>query len=246
MNRNIRSPIRVIVRQSSVGCVFILSVSIVALCAGCGREEDSSGDLDRAAGRAIETIELWMDRDEDDGGAIPKSVTVAREKLNEYGKDWVRETPHLLRAVRTYHKTSGIPLLVLYWLERDSDISAIRVREFWANGKSVDEIYDLPDEQRRAFRRLGKQDPLLYAIGVGVRERTASSMTSADSGMLKLTPNDTMPAGEEDISGMPGVLLGTPSDKTYILVSVIDARGHESQAVKLTHVQPEDKVLPSE
>jgi len=154
----------------------------------------------------------------------------ARVMLDTWGAAAITCTPYLFRATVHTHRLSGRRLHV-EWLERQADVKAVRIREYWVGGAHIDETFELPTEEKENIRKT-EGATFVHARALGVKDRPAHSVRAQSEDMMILTSED---AAEEGLSqkavGLPRVLMAAPSEKVVVLVSLIDEVGHESQAV---------------
>jgi hypothetical protein len=160
---------------------------------------------------------------------LAASCAKAKSMLEANGQAAVTRTPYLVRASVHRHELSGLRLVVS-WLERNPDVTALRIREYWRDGTSVDEVTLLPLPERRSMRQANQA--LYHARAFGLKERATPSVRAQAEQMIPLTARE---AAEERLSqeavGLPRVLMAIPSEEVVVLVSLIDDVGHESQAV---------------
>jgi hypothetical protein len=156
-----------------------------------------------------------------------ESLKHTLEMLEIHGESAVTSVPNPYAV--SVGKVGGGPTLalVIYYLERDTDVIAVRIREYWQNGDSFSEVYELHssavDILQHSIRRTW-----VYGICFEATERKSSTMRKDEEKWHKWVCRT-------DHEGLqPPLYIARPTDKNHVLISLIDKVGHESRAVSLT------------
>lgn len=148
------------------------------------------------------------------------------ESLETYGPSYVTIVPELYYVVVS-KPTDGVHGLIIWNLERRSDLVGVRIREFWPGGEVVSEVYELAMIARDYHNPARKEPGWRGGYSFYVTERQNPSVRKDEDEWEKWV------IGEIDILSQPHLYLARPSEEVHVLISLIDHAGHESRAVPL-------------
>ncbi len=167
------------------------------------------------------------------GGGIEDCRTML-EKLREFGKNAVCLVPEPYWVyVLTKRTGNNKGKLFVYWIERDSDVRAVHVREYWPSGQEISEIYELSMKTRSAIREKAAVS-WSHRLEFAVTERTSPELRM-DAPQWRAS---LLPFGQHQ----PPMLIAKPTDQVHIQISLIDQCGHESRPLELTCWVGEDEI----
>ena len=208
----------------AVAATIVTALCVVAGCADAGKKYDKE-ELTRIKAE----MALHMRNLEEKATVGRKEAASGIRKvlklLDEHGASYVTTVPDPYLA--GVGKVSGGPRvsLVIYWLERDSDLAAVRVREYWHTGEVLSEIYEL-DCQTRKLLSDSHAGAWRSSIAFVVTERQAPQIRK-DEQMWSSWAAAPAPDSQ------PPLYIAGPSEKVHVLISLIDSKGHESRALAL-------------
>jgi hypothetical protein len=153
-------------------------------------------------------------------------------RMDNHGAAAVTKVPDLFSLCVVEDQNRGKTALFVRYLERKSDLLGVRVREYWPNGRTVSEIYEL-DRGTRSL--LPKDRPNSNATEWSWVWGFALDITPRKStGLRKDLERWKTWVEQGTVEGRPPMYIARPSAKTHVLISLIDEKGHESRAVPLT------------
>jgi len=224
------------VLESSRKHVLARSVllGMVVICSSCADEDP----LDQRFAAEKELLSCTMEqvhgsvthaqsRPEPAFEAIAKSAAHALNMLETYGEQAVTPVPDPYKILVARPSAEGPLNLVVYWLERDTDLCAVRVREYWAAGAVISETYPLSAALYADMRKVDA--PYWMHTLVRIVTERPSPAVRMDSKLWDEYAKSESVAWQDQ----PPLYVAKPSDRVRVLVSLIDRVGHESRAVWL-------------
>ncbi|MHC4260358.1 MAG: hypothetical protein ACYSTF_08115 [Planctomycetota bacterium] len=214
--------------------VVCLSVEAAAMfvLVGCEQKPQRRTDKETAATTKTQIAEHL--RNVEKHPELMRCLPLCRdmlERLDRYGSLAVTEVPdpYLVRVVEDQNR--GKTAIFIRYVERNSDLLGIRVREYWLDGHTVSEVYEL-DMGSRALLPECTSDKhrgewsWCWAFSFTVTERTNPSVRKE----AELWQTWVKDGGPEE---QPSLYIAKPTSTTHVLISLIDEKGHESRAVPL-------------
>jgi len=205
----------------------LCAIGMALLLGGCRRPDTSEAtrlaSAEKQVRNSVETLSKWS------YPGTTESLRICRETLRTLEVDGVRAVTTVPSIVRVaVGESDRGHSLVIYWLERESDLAAVRVREYWPSGDSLCEIYPIGDQRRQALR-MTEQDFWAHATWFAVAERRRIEDRKDEEAWRHwaIRPHN-------DDEHNPPMLLARPSETMHVLISLIDECGNEGRAVPLT------------
>lgn len=198
-------------------------VAVFCVLVGCKGEEDKEEQT------LLRTIEAVADqiRAYEENPKFVDSLPLCRDvlsRLERYGKSAVTTVPDPFRINVVERFKTG---LVVRYVEEDTDILGIGVREYWPDGQAIWEVYELDKGSRSAMAPNRPAWSWVRGFVFLVTERTTPSLRK-DGKQWEAWVEEGSPELQ------PQLYIARPSPKVHVLISLIDEQGHESRAVPLT------------
>ncbi len=213
--------------QELAVALFLLTVF------GCSQDETGQSEMDSMAfTRAKETVvSSWEDAASRTDRCFEPMARHCEElvkAMENHGDQVITTVPLPYRwGVAALNRGEGPLTLIVNWLERGTDVTGLRVREYWPGGRVISEVYQFPPQVRANIRKFA-EGTWVHGTIIELTERSSPEVTlrgRADSGQ-----------GEGDET-RPQLLLAKPSQEVHVLISLIDEVGHESRALPLTWLE---------
>lgn len=157
---------------------------------------------------------------------LAESIKQVLRMLEVHGEYAVTSVPNPYAV--SVGKVGGGParLLVIYYLEHDTDVVAVRIREYWQTGDSFSEVYELHSSTLDMLHR-PSQGSWVNALSFAVTERKSPTVRKDEEKWHEWV------CGTDHEGLQPPLYVARPTDKNHVLISLIDKIGHESRAVPL-------------
>lgn len=158
---------------------------------------------------------------------IINSTRNVLSRFDKYGSLAVTLVPEPYSIAVAEKKNGKKTMIFVRYLERKSDILGVRVREFWPDGQTVSEIYELDKYSRRLLSPKQKKPQWSWyrAFALDISERKDPNMHKNEREWRAWV--------EGDIKKQPPMYIAKPGPKTHVLISLVDEKGHESKALEL-------------
>ena len=216
--------------RTGVALSILMALCLVGGCAEAGREADEEvltgikADMESHV-RSLEEKGTAGQREAANG------IREVLKLLNEHGASYVTEVPDPYVVSAGKSRYSSRVKLVVYWLERSSDIAAIRVREYWSSGQVISEVYELNSQTRSVLSGSDDYSWWKNAMSSPVVERHTPEMRQDQKAWNEWARAEVEPDSQPDF------YLAKPSQEVHVLISLIDGKGHESRAMPLIWVE---------
>ena len=180
-----------------------------------------------------ERVVFRLEVSEDDAQVNPqwRSARIALqdllERLEEHGVDAVGTAPEIFAVLSRHLEGLAQPQwdVAVLWVERDSDVVALKVHEDWPNGENVLETYPLPKCERQRIRdggRLGWSKDAEWPV----TERVDPSIRKDEQAWAQWSVST-----DAQLEKQPPLYMARPSADIQVLLSLVDAEGNESNRV---------------
>ena len=207
---------------------------MVVICASCADEDPS--DQRFAADKELlswtmkqvrRSVDHARSAPEPGFQAVAKSATRALNMLETYGARSVTAVPDPYKIVVARPSAQGPLNLALAWLERNPDLHAVRVREYWPGGAIISETYPL---SAGLYNHLCEVNAgyWMHTLVMVATERVSPAVRK-DAKLWDQYAKSESVAWQEQ----PALYIAKPSDEVHVLISLIDRVGHESRGVPL-------------
>jgi len=215
--------------------VLMLSLIVLGMLAGCNdsREEE----LRSWEWQKKKLGEILTDRENDSRWPKDEEVLAPiRAKLKELeasGPGGITDVPEPYAVdfdarTSTTKRLHGDPGLIVCWLERNTDVAAIRIRERWAGGEEIDETYQMCEPHKKV---LWSWEGSLWGHVAGwdiTRRKDPSQRKDEKAWDAWLKSASPTPQNQ------PNLYVARPSAEVSVRVSLIDEKGQEGASVPVT------------
>jgi len=214
---------------------FSMLVVLVALAPlGCNRKQpDPLVKSKKSLAYMVDALGGMMSRKAAScPGMMPavESCSYMRNLVKNAGESAVTPVPDPVAIYVQAYAGGMSGQMYLFWIEERSDLSGIRIREFWPDGQLIEEVYVFPPAYfHRKDEYSADQDPWrLYYVTVPVQVRNDPAQRKNEAAWRAWY--DGYGTGES--SPVP-ILVANPTTGAKIFVSLLDKTGFEGRSVSL-------------
>ena len=166
-----------------------------------------------------------------------------KDNLIKQGGTYITDVPKVFRVGIGKEKNADGHTLVIYWLEKETDVVSFKIREVWNSREEISEIYNFLSFSGK-FMETTKRGGVIYALAYPffITERKDLSQRKNDKHWEEWLKEEcekkrlvswgdwlTDPNKKE----RPVVFIARPSKNVEVFISLIDSKGNKSQEVKL-------------